>query len=173
MKYFIANIILWGLLVGFVIVSVWLPYVEGISLLDNKYVGKYLISFFEFWDFEPEWLRKWSLIAVVGGVGYFAVDIYWKIFDAVFEKKDKEYNDQPSNRVAAKNEKHPSGRIMNRNLINILIVIAILVGLYYVISPYQNCYRNYIAKLGASGFDNKTASAKVTAMQECSFTKSW
>jgi len=61
---------------------------------------------------------------------------------------------------------------MNKNLITILIVIAVLVGLYYVISPYQNCYRNYAANVKARGYD-MTPSAKVSAMQECSYTKSW
>jgi hypothetical protein len=56
---------------------------------------------------------------------------------------------------------------MNKNLITILVVIAVLVGLYYLISPYQNCYRNILAG------SNATAGDKVYAMQECSYTKSW
>ena len=31
---------------------------------------------------------------------------------------------------------------MNQQLRNMLIVIAVLVGLYYFISPYQQCMRN-------------------------------
>ncbi len=31
---------------------------------------------------------------------------------------------------------------MNQQLRNMLIVIAVLVGLYYFISPYQNCMRS-------------------------------
>ena len=38
--------------------------------------------------------------------------------------------------------------IMNRQLTNILIIIAVLVGLYYWISPYQNCMRESIARDG-------------------------
>jgi hypothetical protein len=34
-------------------------------------------------------------------------------------------------------------KLLNEKLINILIVIAVLVGLYYWISPYQNCYREF------------------------------
>ena len=61
---------------------------------------------------------------------------------------------------------------MPKNLITILIVIAVLVGLYYAVSPYQNCYRNYIANYKAHG-KQITPKRKVTAMQECSYTKSW
>ena len=32
---------------------------------------------------------------------------------------------------------------MNKNLKIALIIIVILVGLYYFISPYQNCMRSY------------------------------
>ena len=32
---------------------------------------------------------------------------------------------------------------MDKNLKNALIIIVILVGLYYFISPYQNCMRSY------------------------------
>ena len=168
----IANIIFWVLIAGIVFAYIWLRSVGGIDPLDNKFFD----WVWGFWDVEPPWLRDWSQILVggliCGGIAYFAGSIYWKIVDAILGEKDEEYDDQPSNQVTAKNEKQPSGRIMNRNLINILIIIAILVGLYYVISPYQNCYRNYIADYKAKGFDI-TAKRKVTSMQECSYTKSW
>ena len=32
---------------------------------------------------------------------------------------------------------------MDKNLKNALIIIAVLVGLYYLISPYQNCMRDF------------------------------
>jgi len=36
---------------------------------------------------------------------------------------------------------------MNQNLKNALIIIAVLVGLYYFISPYQNCIREHSNKV--------------------------
>jgi len=33
------------------------------------------------------------------------------------------------------------GNDMDKNLKNALIIIAVLVGVYYLISPYQNCMR--------------------------------
>ena len=39
---------------------------------------------------------------------------------------------------------------MSKNLITILVVIAVLVGLYYLVSPYQNCYRDFIADVKAT-----------------------
>jgi len=32
---------------------------------------------------------------------------------------------------------------MDKNLKNALIIIAVLVGVYYFISPYENCMRDY------------------------------
>ena len=40
----------------------------------------------------------------------------------------------------------------DRKLITILVVIAVLVGLYYFISPYQNCMRDFADKPKTKGF---------------------
>ena len=32
---------------------------------------------------------------------------------------------------------------MDKNLKNVLILIVVLIGVYYFISPYENCLRNY------------------------------
>ena len=84
---------------------------------------------------------------------------------------------------------------MTKNLITILIVIAILVGVYYLISPYQNCYRNLIADVKATPDKSDTilkipwkqneeekngkteteitADIKVYASQECGYVHGW
>ena len=51
---------------------------------------------------------------------------------------------------------------MIKNLITSLIVIAVLVGLYYVISPYQECMREH-----PDGY------AKASMRSNCSLVTDW
>jgi len=48
-----------------------------------------------------------------------------------------------------------------------LIVIAVLVGLYYFISPYENCKRDYPDKRDGSSFSDRSIRTS------CSGTTNW
>ena len=50
----------------------------------------------------------------------------------------------------------------DRKLINILVVIAVLVGVYYLISPYQDCKREMM-KEGKSDYTVMSLCAKRTS----------
>jgi len=53
---------------------------------------------------------------------------------------------------------------MDKNLKNALIIIAVLVGLYYFISPYENCMRHN---------DNYNSDCTWTLENACSKTTRW
>jgi len=51
---------------------------------------------------------------------------------------------------------------MNQNLKNVLIIIALLAGVYYFVSPYQNCMRKIT-----------WASDEINAIDICSRVTDW
>jgi len=58
---------------------------------------------------------------------------------------------------------------MDKNLKNALIIIAVLVGVYYFVSPYENCVRDYKLTVDKSWHEPKyKARLNVQAQNSCS-----